>query len=70
MLEWITVNTQAAVTLPYRLTTKFASLQDEGYDLEDISAIENEGLFELQSMPQRSYEKDHETIMNIKIELD
>ena len=70
MLEWITVNTQAAVSLPYQLTTKFASLQDEGIDLETLSSIENEGLFELSPMPQRSYEKDYETIMNINIELN
>ena len=29
------------------MTTKFASLQDEDIDLEDLSIIEYDGLFEL-----------------------
>ena len=70
VLEWITVNTQTAVSLPYQMTTKFASLQDEDIDLEDLSIVEYEGLFELSKLPQRSYEKDLETVMNINIELN
>ena len=46
-LEWITINTQTAVTIPYQMTTIFASLQDEDVDLEDLTMIESDGLFEL-----------------------
>lgn len=46
-MEWITINTQSAVSLPYQMTTMFASLQDEDVDLENLTMIEYDGLFEL-----------------------
>ena len=46
-IEWITINTQTAVSLPYQMTTMFASLQDEDVDLEHLTLVEYDGLFEL-----------------------
>ena len=39
LLEWLTINTQAAVTLPYQITTSGARLQDEDIDLETITEV-------------------------------
>ena len=50
LLEWITINTQAAVSIPYSMTTSFAKLQDEDIDLETLTEIEYDGLFEMKKM--------------------
>ena len=69
VLEWITINTQVTITLPYSLITSEARLIDAQIDLDEITEDSHEALFLLKQQPARAYEKDNFTVMVISVQM-
>ena len=57
-------------TYPFRVTQTLLSLQDEVINLDDLTELADDTIFQLEEMTVRSYEKDLHTQMDITVEMN
>lgn len=58
------------VTLPYKVTKTDLELQDLLLDLDQLTAMKDKTVFELEAMPSRPWGFDQNVIQNISIEMN
>ena len=56
--------------LPFRVSKTQLYLQDKDVDLDDLTELFNNSIFEIESLPIRSYEKDYLVQMEISLEMN
>ena len=69
-MKWLGINTQQQITIPFEVRTTKLLLQDEVINLDEITELEDETVFHLEQMPQRSYEKDEDVQLDITVEMN
>ena len=56
--------------IPYRISRQNVILQDEPIDLDDLTEYNNNNLFQLEKLPNKSYDQDDRVQMDITIEMN
>ena len=69
-IKWISVNTQWQQTLEYKFTMTEVSLQDMVVNLDDLTKIKNDGIFQIEKVQTRTYEKNYDVQMDITVEMN
>ena len=67
---WLPINTQWVQQIPYRISRQNVILQDEPIDLDDLTEYNNNNLFQLEKLPNKSYDQDDRVQMDITIEMN
>ena len=68
-MEWVQVNTQAQISIPYKIVTSELELQDKLLNFDDYTA-ESSQVFRILKQPISSYEKDEVVQLDITFEMD
>ncbi len=68
-VEFNPINTQFQTSYVYKLQLSSVELQDSVLDLDSLTEIEDDNLFALTKMPDRSYEKDYNAQYDLTIEM-
>ena len=55
--------------LPYQVSKSQVFLQDYSIDLDKLTEIYDDSIFNIEPLPIRSYEKDYDVQMDISIEM-